>query len=50
MQVSPGSNRHGGVPYVKISTTDIGKIKIVNASAKEYKTDGQEKATIIFGR
>ena len=32
IQVSPGSKRHGDVPYVKISTTDIGKIKIIGAS------------------
>ena len=25
IQVSPGSKRHGNVPYVKISTTDVGK-------------------------
>lgn len=50
VQVSPGSRRHGDVPYVKISTTDIGKIKIVDSSPKEYKTDGHEKSTIIYGR
>ena len=31
IQVSPGSKRHGNVPYVKISTTDMGKIKIIGA-------------------
>ena len=50
VQVSPGSKRHGNVPYVKISTTDIGKIKIIAASPAEYKSDGQEKAILIFGR
>lgn len=32
VQVSPGSKRHGDVPYVKISTTDIGKIKIIDGT------------------
>ena len=50
IQVSPGSKRHGDVPYVKISTTDYGRIKIINASASEYKTDGREKATLCFRR
>ena len=31
VQVSPGSKRHGDVPYVKISTNDIGIQKIINA-------------------
>lgn len=48
IQVSPGSKRHGNVPYVKISTTDYGKIKIINASPSEYKSDGREKAELIF--
>ncbi len=50
IQVSPGSKRHGNVPYVKISTTDIGTIKIAGASSSEYKTDGKETAKIIFRR
>lgn len=50
IQVSPGSKRHGDVPYVKISTTDYGKIKIINASPSEYKSDGREKAVLIFRR
>ena len=50
IQVSPGSKRHGNVPYVKISTTDIGKIKIIGASEAEYKTDGSESAKILFRR
>ena len=48
VQVSPGGGRHGGNPYVKISTTDQGIIKIVNGSESLYKTDGKETATIIF--
>ncbi|MBO4913315.1 MAG: hypothetical protein J5504_11365 [Butyrivibrio sp.] len=49
VQVSPKSKRHGEVPYVKVSTNDGGKYKIV--SKKEgYKTDSKEKATIYFAR
>lgn len=50
IQVSPGSKRHGNVPYVKISTSDIGRIKIVASDSKSYKTDGKENATILFRR
>lgn len=48
--VSPGSKRHGDVPYVKISTTDYGKIKIINAFPSEYKSDGRETAKLFFRR
>ena len=48
VQVSPGGGRHGSNPYVKISTTDQGIIKIVDGSEGTYKTDGKETATIIF--
>ena len=50
IQVSPGSKRHGNVPYVKISTTDYGKIKIISSSSSEYKSDGRENAELIFRR
>ena len=50
VQVSPGSKRHGGIPYIKISTTDKGIIKIINGTRKDYKTDGTEKARIYFRR
>lgn len=50
VQVSHGSKRHGNVPYVKISTTDSGKYKIISASKSEYKTDGKENAKLIFRR
>jgi len=50
IQVSPGSKRHGDVPYVKISTSEVGKIKIIGASPSEYKTDGKEKAILLFRR
>lgn len=48
IQVSPGGGRHGENAYVKISTTDNGIIKIVDGSKDTYKTDGTEKAIIIF--
>lgn len=50
IQVSPGSRRHGNVPYVKISTSDIGKIKIIGSGPADYKTDGKENALLIFRR
>ncbi len=48
VQVSPGGGRHGSNPYVKISTTDQGIIKIVDGVESTYRTDGKETATIIF--
>ena len=48
VQVSPGGGRHGKNPYVKISTIDQGKIKMVDGPKSLYKTDGKETATIIF--
>ena len=50
VQISPGSQRHGGVPYVKISTTDYGRIKIIGTEPENYKTDGKETATLLFRR
>lgn len=50
IQISPGSKRHGDVPYVKISTNNIGKIKIVASDPSLYKTDGKETAKILFRR
>lgn len=50
VQVSPGGGRHGNSPYVKISTKDSGIIKVVDGKRKDYKTDGNEKATLIFKR
>ncbi len=47
--VSPGSKRHGETAYVRISTHDIGKYKIV-ADKSKYKSDGKERAIIIFAR
>ncbi|WP_167957279.1 hypothetical protein [Anaerosporobacter faecicola] len=48
VQVSPGGGRHGSNPYIKISTTDQGIIKIIDGPEILYKTDGKETATIIF--
>ena len=50
VQVSPGSKRHGNIPYVKISTTDIGIQKIIDGTSTQYKTDGAEHATLLFRR
>lgn len=50
VQVSPGSKRHGDVPYVKISTKDIGIIKIIDGTREQYKSDGNEKAKLLFRR
>lgn len=50
IQVSPKSKRHGDVPYVKISTTDYGRIKIIGTDHEHYKTDGREKAILLFRR
>ena len=50
VQVSPGSKRHGNVPYVKISTTDQGRIKIIASTPSEYKTDSHETAKLLFRR
>ena len=47
---SDGSKRHGGIPYVKISTSDEGKIKVINGTHEDYKTDGEENARLIFRR
>ncbi len=48
VQISPGGGRHGELPYIKISTTDLGKIKVVFGKKSQYKHEGNERATIIF--
>ena len=48
VQVSPGGGRHGANPYVKISTSDQGIVKVVDGAGELYKTDGAETAKIIF--
>ena len=47
--VSPGSKRHGETPYVKVSTSDAGRYKIVSNKEK-YKSDGHENAKLYFAR
>lgn len=49
VQVSrDGSDRHGNIPYVKISTSNEGKIKVIEGTREQYDTDGHEKARLIF--
>jgi len=48
--VSPGTPRHGNVPYVKISTNNGGRFKVINGTKSEYKTDGNENAKLFFRR
>ena len=51
VQVSPnGSRHHGNVPYVKISTSNEGLIKVIDGTREQYRTDGTEKARLIFRR
>ena len=51
VQVSPdGSSRHGNVPYVKISTSNDSKIKVIDGTHKEYVPGNNEKARMIFRR
>ena len=51
VQVSPdGSSRHGNVPYVKISTSNDSKIKVIDGNRKEYVPGNNEKARMIFRR
>jgi hypothetical protein len=49
VQVSPGSHRHGNTAYIKVSTTDGGKYKIVSRE-DAYTSDGKEKAKIYYPR
>ncbi|MBR0518660.1 hypothetical protein IJJ97_02595 [bacterium] len=50
VQLSLDPNNRHKVPYVKISTSDIGKFKVVNGTKKEYVGQGNEKAKIFFKR
>jgi len=49
VQISPGGGRHGQLPYIKISTSDQGIIKIIDGPKSLY-IDQAEKATLIFTR
>ena len=50
LQVSPGGGRHRELPYIKISTTssEVGKIKIVDGTEELYKDSGEKNVTVIF--
>jgi hypothetical protein len=48
VQLSPGGGRHGPAAYMKISTIDIGKFKIVKGTSLDYIGNGAETAKIIF--
>ena len=48
VQVSPGGGRHGKDPYVKISTGDQGRNKVIKGSPDDYKGGENEKAHVIF--
>lgn len=50
VEVTPGTPRHGNIPYVRISTSDLGKFKVINGTKAQYKTDGSENAKLIFRR
>lgn len=51
VQISPdGSSRHGNVPYVKISTSNESKIKVIDSTREKYVPDNNEKARLIFRR
>ena len=51
VQVSPdGSSRHGNVPYVKISTSNESKIKVIDGTREQYVPGNNEKARLIFRR
>ena len=56
VQVSPGSTRHGNVPYVKFSLNNpvgakqYAKIKVIDAKKTDYKSDGKEKTYVFFRR
>ena len=47
---SDGSSRHGNIPYVKISTSNEGNIKVIDGTPETYKAGDNEKARMIFRR
>ena len=47
---SDGSSRHGNIPYVKISTSNEGKIKVIDGTREKYVSGNNEKARLIFRR
>ena len=49
-QVTRRGRRHGPISYVKISTSNLGKIKIIDARKEDYKDGLNEKAKLLFRR
>ncbi len=49
IEVTPGSRQHGNVVYVRISTNDIGKYKIVSNQEKYVPGKG-DKAKVYYPR
>ena len=49
-QVTKKGRRHGNIAYVKISTSDIGRIKIIDAKIENYIIGKDEKAKLLFRR
>ena len=49
VEVTPGSKQHGSVPYVRISTNNIGKYKIASDQEK-YVLGKGDKAKVYFPR
>ena len=47
VQVSPGGGRHGGPPYVKISTNQ-GTFRIIDGSPSDFRVIEQQNAIDIF--
>jgi len=48
VQFSPGGGKHGPAPYIKFSTTNQGKIKIVKGSKKNYNATSDDKAKVLY--
>ncbi len=46
VEVTPGSKQHGSVPYVRISTNNIGKYKI--ASDQEKYVPGKGDGAKVY--
>lgn len=49
VEVTPGSKQHGSVPYVRISTNNIGKYKIASDQEKYVPGKG-DKAKVYYPR
>lgn len=49
VEVTPGSKQHGNVSYVRISTNDIGRFKVVSNQEKYVPGNG-DKAKVYYPR